>query len=111
MLTRTFNHFYDIGTKRGTMLEAAHVFDGVMMSPLDAQEYAKQLNDDFYNINKQYSVLNNFVYELERAGFSWKRNPKIVMEVKAAIAQINSDRLRFFARLKKEHVKQFPYPE
>ena len=48
-----------IKRKQGT-LGAAQVFDGAFMTPKEARAYAKALNDSFYEINAEYSYLEEF---------------------------------------------------
>ena len=49
--------------KQGT-LGAAQVFDGAFMVPKEARAYAKALNDSFYEINAEYSYLEEFLESL-----------------------------------------------
>jgi hypothetical protein len=53
-----------INRKQGT-LGAAQVFDGAFMVPKEARAYAKALNDSFYEINAEYSYLEEFKHSLE----------------------------------------------
>lgn len=52
-----------IKRKQGT-LGAAQVFDGAFMVPKEARAYAKALNDSFYEINAEYSYLEEFLQSL-----------------------------------------------
>jgi hypothetical protein len=54
-----------IKSKAGT-LGAAQVFDGAFMVPKEARAYAKALNDTFYEINSEYSYLEDFMLSLKQ---------------------------------------------
>ena len=82
-------------------LQAAQIFDGVMMPPKYAAEWSQQLNNDFYEINRNYSIVEAFESMMIKA--------KVPMgkKLRAQIAQIKAQRKAFFAKLKKENVHQF----
>ena len=93
--------------KRGNARKGAgghQVFDGIFMTPKDAPKWAKTLNDDFYDINKNFSFAQEFYDQLmTEAAFRNADKKKIL----GMLNEINTARRSVLGRISKEHIRQF----
>ena len=82
-------------------VNAFQVFDGVLMPPKHAREWAKQLNDDFYKVNTEYSMVDIFAQKLIKA------EVHIPAKTLVAIAKIKANRARNAKRMRAKDIRQF----
>ena len=93
--------------KRGNARKGAgghQVFDGIFMTPKDAPKWAKTLNDDFYDINKNFSFAQEFYDQLmTEAAFRVAKKGDLL----GMLNKINTARSSVLDRISKEHIRQF----
>ena len=77
------------------------VFDGIMMPPKHAREWAKNANDTFYELNAQYGLVETFAQHLEDQGVIFSADLKI------KIAKVRNQRKKFLQQMKKDNFNQF----
>ena len=102
---KTFN---EIAAKHGIHV-GAQIFDGVLVTPKKAAAMAKQLNQDFYDINISRSTLMRMKDALDTnpvRRFNWNKNSK-TQKMRRAIDVMNKNREKLLRRLRAAGIKQF----
>jgi hypothetical protein len=84
---------------------AAQIFDAVMATPKRGGMVAKQLNNDFYKLNKEWSMVEEFMRELVAKGTN------VPVKLQDKVADILSARRDLFRNLQAAGVNQFPWPK
>jgi len=85
--------------------KAAQIFDAVMVTPKEAANASRQLNQDFYELNKEFSMVKEFMEQMQDKGVT------ILPKLANAVAAIIANRARLFEQLKASGVNQFPWPK
>ena len=85
--------------------KAAQIFDAVMVTPKRARMVSRQLNEDFYKLNREWSMVEEFMRELQLKGAN------IPVKLSNKVADILSARRGLFNNLKASGVNQFPWPK
>lgn len=83
---------------------AAQVFDGVFVPPGLARKYAKQLNDDFYKLNREFGAAERFFNEIKDRLPPNTRYPR---DLEKALNRIVAKRKVLFKHLQAKQIKQF----
>ena len=84
-------------------VRAAQIFDAILSTPKHANRWSKQLNSDFYKLNEDWSMVEEFAKELKAQGV------KIPKELQANLEQIKKNRRGLFKMLQSKNVQQFPW--
>jgi hypothetical protein len=84
---------------------AAQIFDAMMVTPKRGGMVARQLNNDFYKLNKEWSMVEEFMRELVA------KDVKIPVKLQDKVADILSAKRDLFKNLKASGVNQFPWPK
>ena len=82
-------------------VNAFQIFDGVMMPPKHARAWAKQLNHDFYKVNTEYSMVDQFYKKLRKAKVS------IPAKTLAKLAKIKRNRALNASNMEAKNIRQF----
>jgi hypothetical protein len=84
---------------------AAQIFDAMMITPKRGRFVAKQLNGDFYKMNKEWSMVEEFMRELVA------KNTNVPVKLQNKVADIRRARRDLFKNLQAAGVNQFPWPK
>ncbi len=84
---------------------AAQIFDAVMVTPKRGSMASRQLNNDFYKLNKEWSMVKEFMQELEAKGVT------IPNKLRGRVEEILSAKRGLFRQLEAAGVNQFPWPK
>jgi hypothetical protein len=80
------------------------IFDGIFMTPKDAPKWAETLNNDFYDINKNWSFAEEFYKQMmAHKAFEASTSKK----TKALLRNIRLKRANALNRVSKKDVRQF----